>query len=218
MGLERWLRAHWLLFQRSWIRFPAPIWQPTTICNSICNSSPRWSNTLFWPVWALQACGAQTEMHANAYTQKISNLKNNNKTKWNLFLNNSLGYILFSHPLKTKANLHAKVMYNIFGFLQKGLNLPWIFAIQDVMSSDLYFLFCFYSKDKVSLCISGWPGIYYVDRAGLKLSQWALPVSVCLCLLSAAIKAVYHHTQTSSAFWRIDQYFDNHTHQEHHLT
>lgn len=116
-------------------------------------------------------------MQANAYTQKISNFKNNNKTKRNLFLNNSLGYILFSHPLKTKANLHAKVMYIILVYLQKGWNLPWIFDIQDVMSSDLYFLFCFYSKDKVSLCISGWAGIYYVDRAGLKLNELCLSLS-----------------------------------------
>jgi len=36
LGLERWLSGweHWLLFQRTWIQFPAPTRGLTTICNS----------------------------------------------------------------------------------------------------------------------------------------------------------------------------------------
>ena len=36
-GLERWLRGseHWLLFQRSWVQFPATTWWLTAICNEI---------------------------------------------------------------------------------------------------------------------------------------------------------------------------------------
>jgi hypothetical protein len=36
-GLERWLSGdeHRLLFQRSWVQFPAPIWWLTTICNDL---------------------------------------------------------------------------------------------------------------------------------------------------------------------------------------
>jgi hypothetical protein len=42
-GLQR--EGHWLLFQMSQIPFPASAWWLATICNS----SPRRCNALFWP-------------------------------------------------------------------------------------------------------------------------------------------------------------------------
>ena len=57
---------------------------------------------------------------------------------------------------------------------------------------------------KVSLCSPGWPGSHCIDQAGLKLKR-----SDCLCLPSAGIKGVHHHTQPSPfslvhvSFWII---------------
>ena len=48
-GLERWLSSseHWLLFPKCQVQFATSTWQLTTVCNS----SPRGSDILFWPPW-----------------------------------------------------------------------------------------------------------------------------------------------------------------------
>jgi len=46
-GLERWLSSerYWLLFQRTQVQFPAL----TGWLMTMCTSSPRASDTFFWP-------------------------------------------------------------------------------------------------------------------------------------------------------------------------
>ena len=55
-GAER-----WLLLQRTSVQFPVPIRGLTTVCNS----SPRGSDALFWPLQALHTCQTQTYLQAN---------------------------------------------------------------------------------------------------------------------------------------------------------
>jgi hypothetical protein len=75
-GLERWLSSseHWLLLQRTKVQFPVPTLWLTTMCNS----SPKGSNTLFWPWWALEKCGAETytqATHTHTHTHTHTVLK-----------------------------------------------------------------------------------------------------------------------------------------------
>ena len=72
-----WLRALAGL-PEDWVQFPAPMWQHTTICNS----SSRGCDTLFWPLRALHARGAQTFMQANTHTYRINKLKNSAFARW----------------------------------------------------------------------------------------------------------------------------------------
>jgi len=79
-GLERWLsgKEHRLLFQRSWVQFPATTWWLTAICNEI------------W--WPFLVC-----LTATVYSHKINKLK---KKKWKQitlkFLEKNHLYHLFS--------------------------------------------------------------------------------------------------------------------------
>jgi len=50
------------------------------------------------------------------------------------------------------------------------------------------------SGDRASLCISGWPGTYYAELAGLKLTEILLP------LPPSGIKGMYQHTVLSLTF------------------
>ena len=57
-----------LLFQRTQVQIPAHTWRLTTICNS----SPRASDALFWLLGALHTWGVLTCMQAkHLYTHKI---------------------------------------------------------------------------------------------------------------------------------------------------
>jgi len=47
----QWLKTL-LLFQRTWIQFPAPTWW----CITTCNSSSMGSDALFWPLQAPNTC------------------------------------------------------------------------------------------------------------------------------------------------------------------
>jgi hypothetical protein len=62
-------------------------------------------------------------------------------------------------------------------------------------------LFCFVLFfvfwDRVSLCSPGCPGTHFVDQAGLELRTQK---SACLCLASAGIKGVHHHTGHLATF------------------
>lgn len=46
-GLERWLsdEQHWLLFQRSWVQFPATTLQLTSVCGSDSRGSGTFRQT-----------------------------------------------------------------------------------------------------------------------------------------------------------------------------
>lgn len=67
-----------------------------------------------------------------------------------------------------------------------------------LLFGDLTLAF-FIFGDRVSICSTGWTGTHYVALAGLKLTMqtrlaqnsqsWA-----CLCLLSAGMKGMCHHT------------------------
>ena len=52
----KWARqmVHYLVFQRTQVQYPTPVWRLRTICNS---SSKR-PNALFWTLQAMQECGA----------------------------------------------------------------------------------------------------------------------------------------------------------------
>lgn len=47
---------HWLLFQKNWVRFPAPAWWLTTTCHS----SSTGPDALFWLVHAAQTLAVKT--------------------------------------------------------------------------------------------------------------------------------------------------------------
>ena len=73
-GLERWLSCggeHWLLLQRLLVRFPAPTWPIRTVCNS----SSRGSDFLFWLTWTLYTRASQTSMQQNTHERKITYLE-----------------------------------------------------------------------------------------------------------------------------------------------
>lgn len=52
-----------LLLEKTWVQFPAPIWQ----CTAACASSSRGSRALFWP-WASKAHGIHTYIQASTHT------------------------------------------------------------------------------------------------------------------------------------------------------
>jgi hypothetical protein len=54
-------------------------------------------------------------------------------------------------------------------------------------SDSFFFFFFLIFQDMVSLCSFGCPGTHSVDHTGLK--------STCLCLPSAGIKGLCHHTR-----------------------
>lgn len=57
---------HWLLLKRIGVQFLAP----TRRLIGICNSSSRWSDGLFWPLQAINACSAWTYIRQNICLQK----------------------------------------------------------------------------------------------------------------------------------------------------
>lgn len=64
---------HWQLFQRTWVRFPVPVLQLTTICSS------RWEiqYLLLYSVDTRHTCGAQVHTQAKHDAQKISKYSKN---------------------------------------------------------------------------------------------------------------------------------------------
>lgn len=63
-----WFRAgEMVLFQRSQVQYPVPTVQLTTVCNS----SPRGADVLFWNLWVLHACDVQIYIQPNFYKREI---------------------------------------------------------------------------------------------------------------------------------------------------
>jgi hypothetical protein len=57
---------------------------------------------------------------------------------------------------------------------------------------DVFLLFCFVFRDRVSDYVPGCPGTHSVDFT---------QKSACLCLPSAGIKGLYHHCQATIKFF-----------------
>ena len=72
-------------------------------------------------------------------------------------------------------------------------------------SSSFLFLICL---DRLSLCSLGWPGTYYVDKAGLKSIELCLPppyapIALRLQAGSTTVLFLIHPTHTPPRWWPV---------------